>query len=210
VALLAVSKTQGPQAVRHAYAAGQTAFGENYVQEALDKMRALADLPLQWHCIGPVQSNKARLVAAHFDWVHSVDRLKLAERLSVCRPVHLPPLQVCLQINIDAAPTKTGASPEDAVALALAVAALPHLCLRGIMTIPEPATDFAGQHAVHQRARTVFDQIQRGLAGVRPNAAAGFDTLSMGMSADLAAAIAAGSTVVRVGTAIFGPRPAPA
>ena len=202
VTLLAVSKTFGPDAVREAHAAGQTAFGENYIQEAVGKMTALADLPLQWHCIGPVQSNKTRLVAEHFDWVHTVDRLKIAERLADQRPAHLPPLQLCLQVNIDGGPTKAGVAPHEALALARAVAALPRLQLRGLMTIPEPAPDFVAQQALHARTRTLFDEIAgAGVAGL-----ARFDTLSMGMSADLAAAIQAGSTLVRVGTAIFGTR----
>ena len=142
VTLLAVSKTFGPDAVRQAAAAGQLAFGENYIQEALDKMATLRDLPLQWHCIGPIQSNKSRLVAEHFDWAHTVDRLKIAERLSAQRPAGLAPLNVCIQVNIDGGPTKSGVLPEHALALAREVAALPHLRLRGLMTIPEIAPDF--------------------------------------------------------------------
>ena len=200
VTLLAVSKTFGPDAVRQAAAAGQLAFGENYIQEALDKMATLRDLPLQWHCIGPIQSNKSRLVAEHFDWAHTVDRLKIAERLSAQRPAGLAPLNVCIQVNIDGGPTKSGVLPEHALALAREVAALPHLRLRGRMTIPEIAPDFEAAHAVHTSARALFDHISaEGLA---------LDTLSMGMSADLDAAIAAGSTMVRVGSAIFGARAA--
>lgn len=198
VTLLAVSKTFGAGAVREAHAAGQTAFGENYIQEGVDKIAQLVDLPLQWHCIGPIQSNKTRPVAAHFDWVHSVDRLKIAQRLSEQRPPELPPLQVCIQVNIDGGPTKAGVVPDDALALAQAVAALPRLRLRGIMTIPEPAIDFAAACAVHTRARALFDALNA--AGL------GLDTLSMGMTADMEAAIASGSTMVRVGTAIFGGR----
>ena len=212
VQLLAVSKTFGADAVRQAAAAGQRAFGENYVQEALDKMAQLrassdgADLGgVQWHCIGPLQSNKTRAVAEHFDWVHSVDRLKIAQRLSEQRPAHLPPLQVCLQINVDGGANKAGAAPEDALALAQAVALLPRLQLRGLMSIPEPAIEYEAQCAVHMRARAVFDQIKAaaasGAVGVER-----FDTLSLGMTADLDAAIAAGSTIVRVGTGIFGGR----
>jgi len=198
VALLAVSKTFGADAVRAAHAAGQHAFGENYIQEAVDKIDALRDLPLQWHCIGPIQSNKTRLVAERYDWAHSVDRLKIAERLSAQRPDDLAPLQVCLQVNIDGGPTKSGVAPAEALALARTVAALPRLKLRGLMTIPEPAPDFEAALAVHRRARALFDELNAdGLA---------LDTLSMGMSADLEAAIAAGSTLVRVGTAIFGAR----
>ncbi|MFV0680336.1 YggS family pyridoxal phosphate-dependent enzyme [Ottowia sp.] len=201
VTLLAVSKTFEADAVRAAYQAGQRAFGENYIQEGVDKITALRDLPLQWHCIGPIQSNKTRLVATHFDWVHSIDRLKTAERLSTQRPDGLPPLQVCIQINVDGGATKSGTAPADALALARAVAALPRLRLRGLMTIPEPAPDFEAAYAVHHSAKAIFDQMNAaGLA---------LDTLSMGMSADLDAAIAAGSTLVRVGTAIFGARQAP-
>ena len=200
VTLLAVSKTFGPGAVREAHAAGQLAFGENYVQEALEKMADLADLPLQWHCIGPLQSNKTRPVAEHFDWVHTVDRLKIAERLAAQRPPERPPLNVCIQVNVDGGPTKAGVAPAEALALARAVAALPGLRLRGIMTIPEPAADFMAARALHAGAKAVFDQLNAaGLA---------LDTLSMGMSADLEAAVAEGSTLVRVGSAIFGGRPA--
>ena len=198
VQLLAVSKTFGAEAVRQAHAAGQSAFGENYIQEAVDKIQALHDLPLQWHCIGPIQSNKTRLVAGHFDWVHSVDRLKIAQRLSEQRPAHLPPLQVCLQVNVDGGANKSGVSPQDLPALAKAVAALPHLRLRGLMSIPEPAESEGQMRAVHRQAKALFDSLrQQGLP---------LDTLSMGMSADLAEAIAEGSTLVRVGTAIFGQR----
>jgi hypothetical protein len=198
VTLLAVSKTFDATAVREAHAAGQTAFGENYLQEAVDKMAALADLPLAWHCIGPIQSNKTRLVAEHFDWAHTVDRLKIAQRLSEQRPTDRAPLQVCLQVNIDGGPTKSGVAPSEALVLAREVAQLPNLVLRGLMTIPEPAPDFAAALAVHRQARALFDQLcAAGLA---------LDTLSMGMTADLEAAIHAGSTMLRVGTAIFGGR----
>jgi pyridoxal phosphate enzyme (YggS family) len=198
VQLLAVSKTWGTDAVRQAHAAGLTAFGENYIQEAVDKITALRDLPLQWHCIGPIQSNKTRLVAEHFDWVHSVDRLKIAQRLSEQRPPELPPLQVCIQVNVDGGDNKSGVSPEELPALARAVAALPRLQLRGLMTIPEPAETDVQMHNVHRQAKDLFEQLRaQGLP---------LDTLSMGMSADMAAAIAEGSTLVRVGTAIFGQR----
>jgi hypothetical protein len=198
VRLLAVSKTWGPEAVRAAQAAGQTAFGENYIQEAVDKIEALKDLALEWHCIGPIQSNKTRLVAEHFDWVHSVDRLKIAQRLSEQRPDHLPPLQVCIQVNVDGGETKSGVSPQELPALAQAVATLPRLQLRGLMTIPEPAETDAQMRAVHAQAKTLLEALrQQGLS---------LDTLSMGMSADMEAAIAEGSTMVRVGTAIFGKR----
>jgi pyridoxal phosphate enzyme (YggS family) len=198
VLLLAVSKTWGPDAVRQAHAAGLVAFGENYIQEAVDKINALRDLPLQWHCIGPIQSNKTRLVAEHFDWVHSIDRLKIAQRLSEQRPAHLPPLQVCIQVNVDGGENKSGVRPQDLPALAQAVAALPRMRLRGLMTIPEPAESPALLHAVHAQARALLEALRdQGLP---------LDTLSMGMSADMAAAIAEGSTLVRVGTAIFGQR----
>ena len=200
VTLLAVTKTIGPQAVREAHAAGQHAFGENYVQEALEKMESLADLrgQIEWHLIGPLQSNKARVVAASFDWVHSVDRLKIAERLSALRPDGLPPLQVCLQVNISGELSKSGVVPDDTLALAQAVAALPRLHLRGLMAIPEPQGDFEEQRAPHHAlARLLFELNASGLA---------LDTLSMGMSADLEAAIAEGATIVRVGSAIFGER----
>ena len=202
VALLAVSKTFGADAVAQAHAAGQTAFGENYIQEAVDKITALHDLPLQWHCIGPIQSNKTRLVAEHFDWVHTVDRLKIAQRLSEQRPAHLAPLQVCIQVNVDGGVTKSGVVPDDALELARAVAALPRLQLRGLMCIPEPAPDFVAACAVFARARALFDAVNQ--AGLP------LDTLSMGMSSDLDAAIASGSTLVRVGSAIFGARTYPA
>jgi pyridoxal phosphate enzyme (YggS family) len=200
VRLLAVSKTFDADAVRSAHAAGQRAFGENYVQEGVAKIEALADLraELEWHCIGPLQSNKTRVVAAHFDWVHSIDRLKIAERLAEQRPAHLPPLSVCLQVNVDGGANKSGVAPEDAVALAQAVAALPRLRLRGLMAIPEPAPDFASQRALFLRAAVLFEEIRANGIEV--------DTLSLGMSADLEAAVAAGSTMVRVGTAIFGQR----
>lgn len=201
VALLAVSKTFGQQVVREAFAAGQRAFGENYIQEAVEKMAALADLPIEWHCIGPIQSNKTRLVAAHFAWAHTVDRLKIAERLSAQRPPELPPLQMCIQVNVDGGANKSGVTPGEALALARAVAALPRLKLRGLMAIPEPAPDFEAARAVHMRARALFDHMNA--AGL------GLDTLSLGMSADLEAAIAAGSTLVRIGSAIFGGRVAP-
>ncbi|MFT4194257.1 YggS family pyridoxal phosphate-dependent enzyme [Ottowia sp.] len=200
VTLLAVSKTFGAADVRQAAEAGQRAFGENYVQEGVEKIAALADLraALAWHCIGPLQSNKTRLVAEHFDWVHTVDRLKIAERLSAQRPEGLAPLNVCIQVNIDGGASKSGVAPAEALALARAVAALPRLRLRGLMTIPEPAPDFEAAYAIHVRSRALFDQLNaEGL---------GLDTLSMGMSADLEAAVAAGSTMVRVGSAIFGAR----
>ncbi|MCE1192410.1 MAG: YggS family pyridoxal phosphate-dependent enzyme [Acidovorax sp.] len=206
VSLLAVSKTFGPDAVVQAAAAGQQAFGENYIQEGVEKIaavrEALPGAPLQWHCIGPIQSNKTRLVAEHFDWVHTVDRLKIAERLSAQRPADLPPLQVCIQVNIDGGPTKSGVAPAEALALARAVAKLPRLAVRGLMAIPDPAPEFEAQLAIHTRARRLFDEI----AALREPGLEAFDTLSLGMTADLEAAIQAGSTMVRVGTGIFGGR----
>ena len=198
VHLLAVSKTMPAQAVRDAYAAGQVAFGENYIQEGVDKIASLADLPLEWHCIGPIQSNKTKLVAENFAWVHSIDRLKIAERLSAQRPANLPALQICLQVNVDGGSNKSGVTPVELLALAQAVAQLPRLQLRGIMTIPEPAENEAAARAVHRQAKDLFDGLKA--AGLN------LDTLSMGMTGDLEAAVAEGSTCVRVGTAIFGQR----
>ncbi len=204
VTLLAVSKTFGADAVRAAFAAGQRAFGENYVQEALDKISDLADLrhQIEWHLIGPLQSNKTRAVAAAFDWVHSIDRLKIAQRLAGQRPAGLPPLQVCLQVNISAQASKSGLLPREVLAVAQAVAVLPNLRLRGLMAIPEPAEGDAAQRAPHRALRELLATLNA--AGL------GLDTLSMGMSADLEAAVAEGATLVRVGTAIFGGRLAPA
>jgi hypothetical protein len=199
VTLLAVSKTFGPDAVREAWAAGQRAFGENYIQEAVEKMALLSDLAIEWHCIGPIQSNKTRLVATHFHWAHTVDRLKIAQRLSEQRGDGEPPLQVCIQVNVDSGANKSGVAPDEVLMLAREIAQLPRLTLRGLMTIPEPAEDFAAQKAVHLKAKALFDELRAaGLA---------IDTLSMGMTGDLEAAVAAGSTMVRVGTAIFGGRP---
>jgi pyridoxal phosphate enzyme (YggS family) len=201
VRLLAVSKTFDADAVYEAWQAGQREFGENYIQEGVDKIARLRELApdggLVWHCIGPVQSNKTRLVAEHFDWLHTVDRLKIAQRLNEQRPAHLPPLNVCVQVNIDGGETKSGVPPQDVLALAQAVRELPRLRLRGLMTLPDPADDML---AVHRRARAVFEDLQRTLA--QPD----FDTLSMGMSGDMDAAVQAGSTMVRVGSAIFGTR----
>ncbi len=196
--LLAVSKTFPAEAIRAAHAAGQTAFGESYVQEALTKIAQLADLELEWHFIGPIQSNKTRPIAEHFAWAHSVDRLKIAERLSAARPPGLPPLNVCLQVNIGGEASKGGAMPAEAIALAAQVAALPGLKLRGFMTIPRPTEEFEAQRAQFRQLRVLFDQARAaGLA---------VDTLSMGMSDDLEAAIMEGATIVRVGSAIFGAR----
>ncbi|SDH46688.1 YggS family pyridoxal phosphate-dependent enzyme [Paraburkholderia phenazinium] len=200
VTLLAVSKTFPAEDVRAAHAAGQHAFGENYVQEAVTKIEALADLraSLEWHFIGPLQSNKTRPVAENFDWVHSVDRLKIAQRLAEQRPAHLPPLNVCLQVNVSGEASKAGVTPAEAAEVAHAIAALPQLRLRGLMSIPEPAETIEAQRAPHRQLRELFEQLRAG--GLE------LDTLSMGMSADLEAAVLEGATIVRVGTAIFGAR----
>ena len=199
VRLLAVSKTFPAELVRAVHAAGQRAFGENHVQEGVAKCRALADLPdVAWHLIGPLQGNKTRVAAANFDWVESVDRLKIAQRLSVQRPATLSPLNVCVQVNVSGEASKSGVAPDEALELAQAVARLPQLRLRGVMGIPEPTSDPLQQHAQFRRLRKCFDQcVAAGLP---------IDTLSMGMSADLEAAIAEGATQVRVGTALFGAR----
>lgn len=202
VQLLAVSKTFSADDVRQVAACGQRDFGENYIQEGVDKIIALQDSQpaLVWHCIGPMQSNKTKLVAEHFDWAHTVDRLKIAQRLSDQRPAHLAPLNVCLQVNIDGGETKSGIAPADVLALAAEVAKLPRLVLRGLMTIPDPLEGFDAQVAVHAKARALFDEVKAALNLPQ------FDTLSMGMTADLEAAVQAGGTMVRVGTAIFGGR----
>ena len=202
VHLLAVSKTFGADAVLDAMSDGQRAFGENYITEGVEKIMALREhAGLEWHCIGPIQSNKTRLVAEHFDWVQSVDRLKIAQRLSEQRPTHLPALQICLQVNIDGGVNKSGVAPDELMALIKEVIQLPNLKLRGLMTIPDPATNFVASCALHLRAKAIFDEVNK--AGVLPEP---MDTLSMGMTADLEAAIHSGSTMVRVGTAIFGGR----
>lgn len=202
VHLLAVSKTFGPDAVLEAAQAGQKAFGENYLQEALDKMEAVKkkapDLKLEWHFIGPIQSNKTRPIAENFDWVHSVEREKIAQRLSAQRPAHLPPLNICLQVNISGEASKSGVEPHDVLSLARAVASLPGLRLRGLMAIPEPADDLEKQRQPFAALRNLLEQLKT--AGLQ------LDTLSMGMSADMQAAIAEGATLVRIGTAIFGER----
>lgn len=200
VTLLAVTKTFSATVVREAHAAGLRRFGENYVQEGLDKIDALADLrpQLEWHLIGPLQSNKTRPVAENFDWVHSVDRLKIAQRLAEQRPAQLPPLNVCLQVNISGEASKSGLAPAEVADLAQAVAALPRLRLRGLMAVPEPAADLEAQRVPHRALARLFAQLrERGLD---------LDTLSMGMSADLEAAVLEGATLVRVGSALFGAR----
>ena len=199
VRLIAVSKTFAAEAVREACEAGQQAFGENYLQEALSKIEALPGLGLEWHFIGPVQSNKARDVARNFSWVHSVDRLKLAERLSAARPENLAPLEICIQVNVSSEQSKNGCHPDELAQLARAVAALPGLKLRGLMTLPEATSDTNLQRRRFARLRDLKDELSA--SGL------GLDTLSMGMTDDLEAAIAEGATMVRVGRAIFGPRP---
>lgn len=198
IGLLAVSKTKPAAAVREAFAAGLRDFGENYLQEALDKQAELSELPLIWHFIGPIQSNKTKPIAEHFAWVHSVDRLKIAQRLSEQRPSSLPPLNICLQVNVSAEDSKSGCAPSELAALAQAVSQLPNLRLRGLMAIPEPTDDVAAQRAAFARLRELRDGLQLPL-----------DTLSMGMSHDLDAAIAEGATWVRIGTALFGARDYP-
>ena len=193
--LLAVSKTKPAQAVREAYAAGMRDFGENYLQEALGKQAELTDLPLSWHFIGPIQSNKTRAIAENFAWVHSVDRLKIAQRLSEQRPADLPPLNICIQVNVSGEASKSGCTPADLPALATAISALPRLKLRGLMAIPEPTEDRAAQDAAFAQVRDLQASLNLGL-----------DTLSMGMSHDLESAIAQGATWVRIGTALFGAR----
>ncbi len=196
--LLAVSKTFPADAVRAAYLAGQRAFAENYVQEAVDKIAALQDLPLEWHFIGPIQSNKTRLIAENFAWVHSVDRLKIAERLSAQRPLNLPPLQICLQVNISDEASKSGVFAADALPLARQLARLPNLKLRGLMAVPAASDDVAVQRAAFAKLRELRDTLtQHGIP---------LDTLSMGMSHDFPAAIAEGATLLRIGSAIFGNR----
>jgi len=198
IILLAASKTNPPEQVKKAWLAGQTIFGENYLQEALEKIKALSDLPIEWHFIGPIQSNKTKRIAENFAWVHSIDRIKIANRLSRDRPKTLPPLQVCLQVNVSGEDTKSGVSPEEAAALAAHITKLPHVKLRGLMAVPVLTTATALQRSQFQILRKIYDQLNQD----------GFnlDTLSMGMSEDMDIAIAEGSTMVRIGTSIFGPR----
>ncbi|WP_455923877.1 YggS family pyridoxal phosphate-dependent enzyme [Pseudomonas putida] len=195
IGLLAVSKTKPAEAVREAFAAGISEFGENYLQEALGKQEQLTDLPLTWHFIGPIQSNKTRAIAEYFAWVHSVARLKIAQRLSEQRPADLPPLNICIQVNVSGEASKSGCTPADLPALAKAIAALPRLTLRGLMAIPEPTEDRAEQDAAFATVRTLQESLNLPL-----------DTLSMGMSHDLESAVAQGATWVRIGTALFGAR----
>ena len=198
ILLLAASKTNPPEKLREAWEAGQTVFGENYLQEGLIKIRALSDLPIEWHFIGPIQSNKTKPIAENFSWVHSIDREKIATRLSSARPESLPPLEVCVQVNVSGEVTKSGVDPEQAVELTAFVSQLPRLKLRGLMAVPELTSATALQREQFQVMRAIFEQLKRDGFDV--------DTLSMGMSEDMDIAIAEGATIVRVGTAIFGPR----
>ena len=201
VKLLAVSKAQSDSVVREAFVAGQTAFGENYLQEALDKQAALTDLPIEWHFIGPIQSNKTQPIAQHFSWVHSVDRLKIAQRLNEARPTDLAPLQVCIQVNVSDERSKSGVSAHDLESLATTIASLPRLKLRGLMAIPAPTHDINQQQAQFKQVRQCYDALlAKGFA---------LDTLSIGMSDDYPIAIAEGATIVRIGSALFGARPLP-
>ena len=198
VTLLAVSKTFSAAVIRETYQAGQTAFGESYVQEALEKIDLLRDLPLQWHFIGPIQTNKTRAIAENFSWVHSVDRLKIAERLSAQRPENFPPLQVCIQVNVSGEDSKSGVMPPQLAELAQRVSRLPRLSLRGLMTIPAPTNDLADQRILFSKLREMMQELN--MQGFS------LDTLSMGMSHDMEAALLEGATIVRIGTAIFGVR----
>jgi pyridoxal phosphate enzyme (YggS family) len=199
VILLAVSKAQPPEKLREAFAAGQKQFGENYLQEALNKQLALSDLPIEWHFIGPIQSNKTQPIAQHFSWVHGVDRLKIAQRLNDARPAELPPLQICLQVNTSGEASKSGVAPDEVASLAEAVSEMPRLRLRGLMTIPEPTEDENLQRQRFQQMRELLEKLNKNGTAL--------DTLSMGMSHDYGLAIQEGATIVRVGSAIFGARP---
>jgi len=201
VRLLAVSKAQPATSLREAFVAGQRLFGENYLQEALGKQTALADLDIEWHFIGPMQSNKTQAIAQHFSWVHSVDRLKIAERLNAARPLNLPPLQIFIQVNVSAENNKSGVPPQEVYALAEAIAKLPNLKLRGLMAIPAPTTDIAKQRSQFRMVHELYQKLQ--VQGFK------LDTLSIGMSEDFPAAIAEGATMVRIGSAIFGARSSP-
>ena len=202
IKLLAVSKAHGAEKIREAYTVGQRSFGENYLQEALDKQTQLPDLDIDWHFIGPIQSNKTQLIAQRFAWVHGVDRLKIAERLNAARPLNMPPLQVCIQLNVSGEASKSGVNPKDVYPLAEAITQLPNLQLRGLMSIPAPTSDISLQRTQFRLVRETFEELRQQL----PEATS-LDTLSMGMSEDYAAAIAEGATIIRIGSAIFGARP---
>ncbi|MEN9725582.1 MAG: putative enzyme [Pseudomonadota bacterium] len=205
VTLLAVSKAQPAEKLREAFMAGQKQFGENYLQEALNKQTELTDLAIEWHFIGPIQSNKTQPIAQHFSWVHGVDRLKIAQRLNDARPPELPPLQICLQVNISGETSKSGANPDELVSLASAIQDMPHLQLRGLMTIPEPTDNQALQRERFQQMRTLLENLNKDwVLNKNPTP---LDTLSMGMSNDYVLAIEEGANIVRVGSAIFGARP---
>jgi len=199
VTLLAVSKAQPAEKLREAFVAGQKQFGENYLQEALNKQAELSDLPIEWHFIGPIQSNKTQPIAQHFSWVHGVDRLKIAQRLNDARPAELAPLQICLQVNTSGEASKSGITPDELPALATAIKDMPRLQLRGLMTIPEPTEDENLQRQRFQQMHALLEDLNKNGAGL--------DTLSMGMSNDYALAVQEGATIVRVGSAIFGARP---
>lgn len=198
VTLLAVGKTHAPERIREAHRAGLSQFGESYVQEALPKIETLADLPLTWHFVGRIQSNKTASIAQKFAWIHGIDRQRIAERLNEQRPASLPPIECCIEVNLSGEHSKGGVMPEELPALAMAIAALPRLRLRGLMTLPEPAMGFDLQRRPFARLAGHLDELRRRIPGL--------DTLSMGMSGDMEAAIAEGATIVRIGTALFGPR----
>ncbi|MFC3152024.1 YggS family pyridoxal phosphate-dependent enzyme [Litoribrevibacter euphylliae] len=207
VDLLAVSKTRSGEEILEVHQLGQRAFGENYIQEAVDKIQQLKDYAIEWHFIGPLQSNKSRLAAENFAWVHTIDRLKIAKRLNEQRPEAMPPLNVCIQVNIDSEPTKSGFLADQVIEAALEVSTYPHLTLRGLMAIPQATEDKDQQLQSFTRMKTLFDQVKLTLKESNIDDQK-FDTLSMGMSGDMEAAIQCGATIVRIGTAIFGPRPA--
>jgi len=202
VQLLAVSKAHPAGKIRDVFTAGQRLFGENYLQEALDKQTQLTDLDIEWHFIGPIQSNKTQPIAQHFAWVHGVDRLKIAERLNAARPDNMLPLEVCIQVNVSGEASKSGVPAEEVTPLAEAILRLPRLRLRGLMSIPAPVSDVALQRRHFRRVREAFENLRQQLPDAR-----NLDTLSIGMSEDYPAAIAEGATIVRIGSAIFGARP---
>ncbi len=207
IMLLAVSKAQPASSIREAFRAGQKSFGENYLQEALTKQQSLTDLCIDWHFIGPIQSNKTQPIAENFNWVHGVDRLKIAERLNAARPPHLAPLNICIQLNVSDEASKSGVSMQDALSLALAIKQLPNLRLRGLMAIPAPTKEPAQQHVQFKLVRDCYNALSHALQSSNQDDVSDFDTLSMGMSDDYQVAIEEGATIVRIGSAIFGARP---